>query len=315
MLPTYIANIPRRHIVKTGRLLGILMYFLIVPHRRLVRRNLQFCYPQWSRDQIDKLSREIFRNAGITFIEIWQMAFFSREDLLGMVKKVQGMKHAVNALKQNRGAVMVSAHLANWELAFIFGGCYLGRPVTGVARHIRLPWLDRWFYRLRTRFGNKIIFKKGALPEMRQILRKGEILVLTLDQSRHKQAIEIMFFGHRATATPAAALLAMRCKSPVIPCFCIREPDGSLTIQIAAPLKMEKTGDLRADLQINTQKMVDAMEAMIRRYPEQWIWFQRPWKKTYPQLYPEWTARRRKNRGRALKRRGKRDQTIKGRVN
>jgi lauroyl/myristoyl acyltransferase len=42
--------------------------------------------------------------------------------------------------------------------------------------------------------------------------------------------------------------------------------------------------------------MVDAMEAMIRRYPAQWIWFQRPWKKTHPQLYPEWAARRRKHK-------------------
>ncbi len=298
MLRAFIAHIPRRHIVKMGRLLGFLMYFIVVPHRRLVRRNLRFCYPQWSRNQIDKLSREIFKNAGITFIEIWQMSFFSRQQLLGTVKRVQGMEHIVSALKQKRGAIVFTAHMANWELGFLYGGCYLGWPVTGVARHIRLPWLDRWFYRLRTRFGNKIVFKKGALPEMRQILRNGEILALTLDQSRHKQAIEIMFFGHRATATPGAALLSMRCKSPVIPSFCIREPNGSLTIHFAPPLKMEKTGDLRTDLRINTQKMVDAMETMIRRYPDQWIWFQRPWKKTYPQLYPEWSARRRKHKKR-----------------
>ncbi|MEJ2164635.1 MAG: hypothetical protein P8X90_03830 [Desulfobacterales bacterium] len=294
MLRTFIANIPKRHIVKTGRMLGLLIYFLDVPHRRLARRNLQFCYPDWTRHRIGELNKEIFKNSGITFLEIWQMAFFSREQLLGAVKNVRGMEHLVTALKQKRGAVMISAHLANWELGFVHGGCYFEWPVTGVARHIRFPWLDRWFYRLRTRFGNKIIFKKGALPEMRKILRRGEILALTIDQSRHKQAIEIMFFGRRATATPAAALLAMRCRSPVIPSFCSREPDGSLTIHIAPPLKMEQSGDLRADLHINTQKMVDAMETMIRRYPDQWIWFQRPWKKTYPQLYPEWAARRRK---------------------
>lgn len=294
MLRTFIANIPKRQIVKTGRLLGLLMYFLDVPHRRLARRNLKFCYPDWTRHRIGELNKEIFKNTGITLLEIWQMAFFSREQLLSAVKNVRGMEHLVSALKQKRGAVMISAHLANWELGFVHGGCYFGWPVTGVARHIRFPWLDRWFYRLRTRFGNKIIFKKRALPEMRKILRKGEILALTIDQSRHKQAIEIMFFGRRATATPAAALLAMRCRSPVIPSFCSREPDGSLTIHIAPPLKMEQTGDLRADLRINTQKMVDAMEAMIRRYPEHWIWFQRPWKKTYPQLYPEWAAHRRK---------------------
>ncbi len=298
MLRSFIAHIPHHHIVKVGRLLGILMYSLDVPHRRLVRRNLQFCYPDWSRDRISKLSKEIFKNAGITFLEIWQAAFFSREDLLGMVKKVKGMEHAVNALKKNRGAIMIGVHMANWELAFVFGGCYFGKPVTGVARHIRFGWLDRWFYRLRTRFGNRILFKKDALPKMRKVLRRGEMLALTLDQSRHKQAIEITFFGHKATATPAAALLAMRCKSPVLPSFCLRDADGRLSIEVAPALKLQRTKDLRADLQANTQKMIDVMEAQIRRHPQHWIWFQRPWKKTHPELYPRWTARRLKKKKR-----------------
>lgn len=299
MLRTFIANIPHRHIVRIGRLLGILMYFLDVPHRQLARRNLQFCYPHWSRDQIGKLNREIFKNAGITFFEIWQMAFFSREKLLDMVKQVKGAEHATNALKQNRGVLLFTAHLANWELGFLFAGCYFGQPLTGVARHLRLAWLDRWFYHLRTRFGNKIIFKKGALPEMRQILRNGGMLGLTLDQSRHKQAIEVTFFGHKATATPAAALLAMRCKSPVLPSFCLRDAAGRLFIELAPPLKMQRTQDLRADLQANTQQMINAMEDQIRRHPEQWIWFQRPWKETFPNLYPRWTARRLKKKKRS----------------
>jgi KDO2-lipid IV(A) lauroyltransferase len=299
MLRSFIANIPRRHIVNMGRLVGRLMYFLDAPHRRLAKRNLQFCYPQWSREQIDQLCRKIFKNAGITFLEIWQMAFFTRGQVLAMVKKVKGMEHALNALGQNRGAVVVTAHMANWELGFIFGGCHFGRQLTGVARHIRLAWLDRWFYRLRTRFGNRIIFKKDALPEMRQVLRRGELLALTLDQSRHKQAIEIDFFGHKATATPAAALLAMRCKSPVLPSFCLRDADGRLSIEVAPPLELQRTGDLRADLQANTQKMIDVMEEQIRRHPEHWIWFQRPWKKTHPELYPRWTARRLKKKKRS----------------
>ncbi len=293
---TFIANISHRHIVRLGRLLGMLMYFVDVPHRRLAERNLQFCYPQWPRKQIDRLCREIFKNAGITFLEIWQMAFFTREQVQDMIKRVEGLEHVAGAIKQNRGAVVVTAHTANWEFALLFGGCHFGGQLTAVARHIRFGWLDRWFYRLRTRFGNRIIFKKDALPEMRQVLRRGELLAITLDQSRHKQAIEIDFFGHKATATPAAALLAMRCKSPVLPSFCLRDADGELFIEVAPPIELQRTKDLRADLQANTQKMIDVMEAQIRRHPEHWIWFQRPWKKTHPELYPRWTARRLKKK-------------------
>lgn len=296
-----IAHIPRSYMVKLGTLLGFLLYIFSRPHRRLVRRNLKFCYPRWSRARIRKMSRRIFKNAGITFLEIWQAAFISRQDLLSMLR-VDGGQNMVGALRKNKGVIAISAHLANWEVGFLFTGCYFGKPLTGVARHIRFGWLDRWFYRLRTRFGSQIIFKKDALAEMRQTLRRGNLLALTMDQSRYKQAIEINFFGHRATATPAAALLAMRCKSPVIPSFCTRDPDGQLTAHFEPPVVMQKTGDLRTDLQVNTQRIMDAVEDAIRRHPEQWIWFQRPWKKTYPELYPEWTARRRMHKKKKRKR-------------
>jgi len=298
MLRSLIAKIPHRHIVSLGRLVGTAMYFADLPHRRLARRNLQFCYPRWSRGQINGLCREIFKNAGITFLEIWQMAFLTREQVLGMIQGVKGIEHGINALKKKRGLVVISAHLGNWELSFVAGGCYLDLPVTAVARHIRFGWLDRLFYRLRTRFGNRIIFKKDALSEMRKVLRGGEILVITLDQSRQKQAVEVDFFGHRATATPGAALLAMRCKSPVLAGFCRRDARGRLYIELTPPIELQRTGDLRADLQVNTQKMVAVMENQIRRCPEQWIWFQRPWKKTHPELYPRWSARRLKKKKR-----------------
>jgi lauroyl/myristoyl acyltransferase len=46
------------------------------------------------------------------------------------------------AIKQNRGAVVVTAHMANWEFALLFGGCHFGGHLTAVARHIRFGWLE-----------------------------------------------------------------------------------------------------------------------------------------------------------------------------
>jgi KDO2-lipid IV(A) lauroyltransferase len=295
MLNVFIERIPNGYLVKLGKLLGMLFYFLSVPHRRLTRRNLKFCYPAMSSHHIRDLSKRIFRQTGITFLEILQSAFISKSYLLDTFQ-IEGREYLAKALKDDHGVIIVSGHLANWERGFQFAGCYFGRPITGVARNLRHARLDRWFYRLRTRFGNKIIYKKGALPKMRQTLRRGEMLALTMDQSRGKQAIGVKFFGRDATATPAPALLAMRCKSPVLPMFCFRGAAGNPTIHVDPPIKIQRTGDLRADLKANTQRMMTAVEDMIRRYPDQWIWFQRPWKKTYPELYPEWEARRKRRK-------------------
>ena len=273
------------------------MYFLDLPHRRLVRRNLRFCFPEWSADDIRKMSRRIFKQTGITILEIVQSAYLTAEDILAGFRIASGEKYLLDTLKDSsKGLIYTACHIGNWEVGLHYLGGLTGRtsgkPLTAVARKTGHGWLDDWFDRYRKRLGNKVIYKKGAWPNMVKTLRDGEALLITLDQSRYKQAIEVTFFGHKATTTPAAAMAAIRCRCPVLPIFCAREADGMQAVYVYPPIEMQRTNDLRNDLLVNTQKMIDAMEDMIRKHPDQWVWFQRPWKKTHPELYPEWEARR-----------------------
>jgi KDO2-lipid IV(A) lauroyltransferase len=293
----FIARIPKSYILKLGKLLGICLYFLYIPNRRLVRRNLRFCYPEWSAADIRKMSRRIFKHTGITILEIFQAAYMSPQDIMAGFRFAAGEEHMINALKdKSKGLICAACHIGNWEVGLLYLGCLSarvsGRQLTAVARKIGYEWLDEWFDKYRKRLGNKVIYKKGAWPKMVQTLRRQETLLITLDQSRYKQAVDVTFFSHTATTTPAVAMAAIRCRCPVLPMFCVREADGMQAIHVYPPVEMQRTGDLRHDLQVNTQKMVDAMEDMIRKYPDHWVWFQRPWKKAHPELYPEWEARR-----------------------
>ena len=177
-------------------------------------------------------------------------------------------------------------------MALQYSPCYLQMPLTGVAKKLRNSTLDRLVHRIRTRFGNRIIYKKGALPDMTQTLRQKQILGILMDVSRRFEGVEVEFFGRRATATPAAALLAIRCKSPVIPIFSRRNRKGELVLRAEHPVEIKRTGNLRDDLQINTQLISDRVEREIRRNPEQWNWLLKRWKEFYPDLYPKLPARR-----------------------
>lgn len=291
----FIAKIPQKHVVNIGRLIGRLVYVLDVPHRRIVRRNLAFAYPEWSREDIKKTSRRIFQNLGITFFEIIQLGALSREDVLGRVRVV-GLEKLQRALASKKGLIIVSGHLGNWELGLLYACCLIEKPVLGVAKKIRFETLNRWIHRNRTRFGLKIIYKKGALPEMRQTLRRGGVLGLLVDQSRRSEGVDVTFFGYKVTATPAAAFLAIRCNSLILPIFCIREADGRLTMEVKSPLEIKYTGDLRSDIQTNTQRITGAVEKAVRKYPDQWFWVHKRWKKYYPDLYPEYQTRRERRR-------------------
>jgi len=290
----------RKLTINFGKLFGILLYVLAVHQRRLVGRNLRFCYPEWNDDQIKKHARRVFKNFGITFVEVCQSAFMSWDELSRRYRVI-GEDILINALKANKGILIITAHIGNWEVAQHYMHNF-DKPFSVVATKMKQAWANRLLDHLRSRFGNTVIDKKGGLPQIMQALRRGEIVALLIDQSRRKQGIEVTFFGREATATPAAALLAMRCKSIVLPGFCVRNSDGQFTVHLKTPLEMKRTGDLHRDVKTNTQIMMNAVEEMVREYPDQWFWTLKPWKVAYPHLYREWEERRRERKRRKKRR-------------
>jgi KDO2-lipid IV(A) lauroyltransferase len=286
-----------KHAIVLGRIVGSLIYLIDAPHRRIVRRNLRLAFPDWSPEKIRQTSKGVFQHLGATFAEICQLATYSKSDVVDRVAIV-GAERWRHALDSRQGLIMVSAHLGNWEFGMQFAACFMQRPALGVAKRIRFQPLSQWVQNLRTRFGTSIIHKKGALPDMRQALRRGEIVCLLVDQSKRKEGVDVNFFGHKVPATPAAAFLSLRCKSPILPIFCIREASGQLTIHVERPINTRWSGDLRADVQANTQLITDTVESMIRKYPEQWFWVHKRWKKYYPHVYPEYQLRRQRRKER-----------------
>ncbi len=298
---TFIAHIPKKAIVNVGKLLGMLAYFLDSRHRRIVRRNLQFTHPEWSQDHIKKFSGLIFQNMGITALEICQLSCFSREQILNGVQ-IRGEEFIANALEKHEGIIFISGHLGNWEMVPLFFSCYFKLPIASVARQLESKTLNLLINRLRTRFGNIILDKKGALPKMIRLLKHGGLLGILIDQGTTRiEGVEINFFDRTVTATPAPALLARRYNCRVVPMYCVREADHRLTLIIEPPLTLQKTKDTSADLQANTQIMNHAVEKAVKRYPDQWLWFHKRWKRHYPYLYPEDIARRARRRAKRAK--------------
>lgn len=304
-LRTFIARISYGRLAAMGRLAGLLIYYVDVRHRRIVRRNLAFAYPDWTKAQVKEISGRIFQNLGTTLMEICQMTCLSGDEIIKRVK-VNGEEHIREALEYHKGVVLVSAHLGNWEVVPLFWPLYFKTPIAVVARELESRLVDHWVCRLRSRFGGEVIYKETAMPEMIRALRADKALAILIDQgTKSSLGVKIKFFDRYVTATSGAALLAMRCKSPVLPGFCVRNGDGTFTLHLDKPMFLKRTGDLRRDLVENTQTMTDAIEAMVRQYPEQWFWVHKRWRKYYPDLYPEDIARRKARREKKNKKRAR----------
>jgi KDO2-lipid IV(A) lauroyltransferase len=226
----------------------------------------------------------VFRNYGISLFELFQMGFMQPEDVARRMR-FYGLENFREALLRRRGVIAVSAHLGSWELGMQALPCVFGMHLTAVAKKFKSNFVENWIHSVRTRFGNAILYKKDSLADMTQILRRGGILAILIDMARRKDGVDVQFYGRKATATPAVAMLALRCRAAVLPTFSLREPDGRIGVHAEPEIEMRRTRNLRADLVTNTQRITDVVEGMVQRYPEQWFWLMRRWKEHYPELY------------------------------
>jgi KDO2-lipid IV(A) lauroyltransferase len=77
--------------------------------------------------------------------------------------------------------------------------------------------------------------------------------------------------------TPGPAMLALRTGAMLVPGFGFREKDDHFVADIWEPLALERTGNLKEDLRLNTQRVAATLEAAIRARPEQWVVFKPVW--------------------------------------
>jgi hypothetical protein len=72
-------------------------------------------------------------------------------------------------------------------------------------------------------------------------------------------------------------VLALRLGTPMIPVHAVRLRDNSSVVDIYPPMELERTGDLDRDTASNHRKLIQIIEQMISKAPDQWVVLQRVW--------------------------------------
>jgi Kdo2-lipid IVA lauroyltransferase/acyltransferase len=112
---------------------------------------------------------------------------------------------------------------------------------------------------------------------MLRALRRGEALGLLIDQDTRVQSVCVPFFGTRASTPRAPADLTLRSGAATVAVFLQRGPDGRYHMS-GQEVDVPCSGNSEADVLALTTAYSAAIEAAIRRFPEQWVWMHQRWK-------------------------------------
>jgi KDO2-lipid IV(A) lauroyltransferase len=194
----------------------------------------------------------------------------------------RGFEHLEQARAAGKGTILVTAHFGNWEL----GGTLLalrGLPMTVITLEEPTSQLTRWRDRQRQRLGIKTIAvgpgHDFAFVEMIQALRRNEIIAMLVDRPYAGTGTSVNFCDRPTEFSTAPALLWQHTEAAVVPAFVIETGSTRGYTSFADPaLSFVRTGDTRADLVANTQRMATHFEAIIRERPDQWFNYAPVWK-------------------------------------
>ena len=274
------AALPRRLALRIGAGLGEVLYRLDARDRRVALLNLSIAFPEKSEDERRRILRASCRNLGRMAAEICHMRRLDTTALLDFVDFAdRAAWERVWTTAAERGVLILTAHFGNWELLAYAQGL-LGHPITLVHRPMRNRLVDDEVLALRAVAGTRAIPKRAAAKEALRTLKRKGVVAIPSDQNQIRSfGVFVDFFGKPACTTPGVARLAMLTGAAVLPAFLVRDGESERhRIEVLPEIEMVKTGDREADIVANTQRCSNVVEEMIRRYPEQWIWFHKRWK-------------------------------------
>jgi KDO2-lipid IV(A) lauroyltransferase len=274
--------VPFRVASGLGARLGRLGYAPVGIRRREVDAQLAAAFPDWSAEQRARVARESYENLGRVALETTIVSNLPTDRVLPLFDAPDGWEHVERALVAGQGMLLISGHLGNWEL----GAAYLaarGVPVDAVARHMNNPLFDAYLTRSRRRLGVNVLFDHEAAPRIPRSVRSGRAVALLADQdAAGLVSTFVPFFGRAARTPKGPAVFALRLGVPAIMALVVREPSGQYRM-LFAPVPVTDTGDREADTDRIVAAYTAQLEAVVRRYPGQYLWQHRRWKRRPPE--------------------------------
>ena len=274
------AMLPMTLALKAGELLGFVFYVLWGSRRKIAIDNVEKAVEAGGL-KIDispsQVVRKSFMNLGRSLAEIIKIYFGLGRRLIDSIEVV-GFDNYLKAKERGKGILFITGHCGNWELTALGFGARVA-PLAVIARAQNNPYLNRLVEKTRARYGNRIIYKQGALMAILSVLRNNGMVGVLMDQAvLPEEGYIIDFLGRGAWTMKIPAIIARKRGAAVLPAFIHREGKRYIgTLYPEVPLSQEK--DEEKALIEDTKKFSSYIENYIREHPAEWLWIHRRWKR------------------------------------
>jgi len=289
-LPTWLALgalrllgiLPLPLLAIVGYLIGTLFYLLQASRRRIALKNLKACFPDMPESKLKKINWLHYCMLGHSVVTACMNWWISPARFNRLVN-ISGREDYDAAIAEGRNIILLAPHFMSLEVSGL--ALQRERPMIGMYQYMKNSLMDTMALRGRQRFcpGGLMFERKQPLRTLLRELRKGYPMSYSPDQDAGRKGVFVPFFHPLASTTPALAKFILSCNAVVIPCRNTILPWGKgYQVDLGARIEGLASGDEEKD----TAAMNQAIEEMVKKAPEQYLWVHKRFK-TRPEGEPK----------------------------
>jgi KDO2-lipid IV(A) lauroyltransferase len=194
--------------------------------------------------------------------------------------QVSARNALVDALDDGRGAVVVTGHFGNWDVAAKTLSDY-GRPVSLVMAREANATTHEYVRQARDRAGVRVIYSDSSVFSSLNViraLRRNEITAIQLDRASGTSGMRpIPFFGAPAPFPSGPFVLARLSGAPLIPVFIPRLGTRHYAVRVGGSFTLPREARDAHALERVMTEVVGEFETVVRLFPTQWFQFAPFW--------------------------------------
>lgn len=259
-----------------GSGLGWLAGRILGGRRRIVRVNLELCFPELDAATRARMVDAHFRALGAGVFEA-AIAWFASDARLARHGEVVGLEHLDAAQADGSGVLLLTGHFTTLELGARYVSAaqrpfhVMYRPYTNIA-------LDYFMHHQREDRSGLPALPRDDLRGLLRALRQGHSIWYAPDQTLDQRiSVFAPFFGVPVATITATARLAQMGHAKVVPYFPQRI-GSRYRVTFFPALDNFPSGDDVAD----AARINAVLEAGVRLAPTQYFWVHRRFKRMPP---------------------------------
>ena len=189
----------------------------------------------------------------------------------------EGLEHLETASEQKKGAVLLTAHLGNWQLACGLLEGRLKARIALVAYKGEEEKLARYLEGATTL--KPLIIPVGdsdmASLSILHALRDGEMVAMQGDRPVDSRVVRVPFLGVEAPFAVGPFIVAALSGAPLISTFNVQVGPTSYRFIADPPRRyaFDRSRDRNAQMREWVEDYARRLEALVREYPYQWFNF------------------------------------------